>query len=59
MSKASSIARGTVRTAGSTFPEAPDYICHLGEYSRVEIGVTEPPVVWGLNIAGTFGVLEF
>ena len=59
MSKASSIARGHSKDIGRHVPEAPDYICHLGEYSRVEISVTEPPVVWGLNIAGTFGVLEF
>ena len=59
MSKASSIATGHSKDIGRHVPEAPDYICHLGEYSRIEIGVTEPPVVWGLNIAGTFGVLEF
>lgn len=39
--------------------EIPDSIFHLGEYSRVEISLTEPQVVWDLNSAGTFGVLEF
>lgn len=39
--------------------EAPDLIYHLGEYSRVEVSLTEPDRVWGLNKAGTFGVLEF
>ncbi len=39
--------------------ETPDVIYHLGEYSRVEISLTEPEAVWDLNIAGTFGVLEF
>ena len=39
--------------------ESPDRIYHLGEYSRVEISVGEPQVVWDLNVAGTFGVLEF
>ena len=39
--------------------ESPDCLYHLGEYSRVEISVTEPDLVWDLNIAGTFGVLEF
>ncbi len=38
--------------------ESPDCLYHLGEYSRVEISVTEPDLVWDLNIAGTF-VIEF
>jgi len=36
-----------------------DLIYHLGEYSRTEISLSEPDLVWDLNIAGTFGVLEF
>ncbi|HVV39375.1 MAG TPA: NAD-dependent epimerase/dehydratase family protein [Candidatus Paceibacterota bacterium] len=40
-------------------PETPDIIYHLGEYSRVEISLTEPALVWDLNKDGTFGVLEF
>lgn len=40
-------------------PETPDLVYHLGEYSRVEISLTEPALVWDLNVAGTFGVLEF
>ncbi len=40
-------------------PEPVDLVYHLGEYSRVEISFKEPSVVWDLNIAGTFGVLEF
>ncbi len=40
-------------------PEAPDIIYHLGEYSRVAKSIEEPAVVWDLNMAGTFGVLEF
>ncbi len=39
--------------------ETPDLIYHLGEYSRVEISLSEPALVWDLNTAGTFGVLEF
>ena len=39
--------------------ETPDLIYHLGEYSRVEVSLSEPAVVWDLNIAGTFGVLEY
>ncbi len=37
----------------------PDIIYHLGEYSRVAASLDEPELVWGLNIAGTLGVLEF
>jgi len=40
-------------------PETPDLLYHLGEYSRVEISLTEPALVWDLNVVGTFGVLEF
>ncbi|QQR65458.1 NAD-dependent epimerase/dehydratase family protein [Candidatus Kaiserbacteria bacterium] len=40
-------------------PETPDIIYHLGEYSRVAKSLEEPDVVFDLNIAGTFGVLEF
>jgi UDP-glucose 4-epimerase len=39
--------------------ENPDFIYHLGEYSRVEVSLAEPALVWDLNKAGTFGVLEF
>ena len=40
-------------------PETPDMVYHLGEYSRVEKSLEEPSLVWDLNIAGTFGVVEF
>src|SRR3989344_4008894 len=40
-------------------PETPDIIYHLGEYSRVEKSVEEPALVWDLNVAGTFGVVEY
>lgn len=40
-------------------PEVPNIIYHLGEYSRVEVSLSEPERVWDLNAAGTFGVLEF
>lgn len=39
-------------------PETPDFIYHLGEYSRVEKSFEEPAVVWDLNKSGTFGVVE-
>lgn len=40
-------------------PENPDFIYHLGEYSRVHKSMEEPELVWDMNIAGTLGVLEF
>lgn len=40
-------------------PETPDIIYHLGEYSRVEKSFDDIDVVWDLNKAGTFAVLEF
>ena len=39
--------------------ENPDIIFHLGEYARVEQSLEEPGLVWDLNTAGTFGILEF
>ncbi len=50
---------GHTKDIATLVPEALDLIYHLGEYSRVEISLTEPALVWDLNIAGTFGVLEF
>jgi UDP-glucose 4-epimerase len=40
-------------------PEKPDLVYHLGEYARVEKSMEEPALVWDLNKAGTFAVLEF
>lgn len=40
-------------------PEKIDLIYHLGEYSRVEISLEEPEIVFDLNTLGTIGVLEF
>ena len=39
--------------------EEVDMIYHLGEYARVEQSLAEPDVVWDLNVAGTFAVLEY
>jgi len=50
---------GHTKDIAKHVPETPDLIYHLGEYSRVEVSLTEPALVWDLNIAGTFGVLEF
>jgi UDP-glucose 4-epimerase len=50
---------GHTKDFATHITEKPEYIFHLGEYSRVEKSLTEPEVVWDLNIHGTFGVLEF
>ena len=36
-----------------------DVLYHLGEYSRVEVSLAEPDLVWDFNKAGTFGVVEY
>lgn len=50
---------GHTKDIAKYITETPDIIYHLGEYSRVEISLTEPGLVWDLNSAGTFGVAEF
>lgn len=51
--------RGHTKDIEKHIPETPDLVYHLGEYSRVEISLLEPALVWDLNKNGTFGVLEF
>ena len=51
--------QGHSKDIDKLIPEKPDIIYHLGEYSRVASSLDEPGLVWSLNIAGTFGVLEF
>lgn len=51
---------GHSKDVESLVPEHVDLVFHLGEYSRVEKSLEDPPrLVWDLNIAGTFAVLEF
>ncbi|OGC88701.1 ADP-L-glycero-D-manno-heptose-6-epimerase [Candidatus Adlerbacteria bacterium RIFCSPHIGHO2_02_FULL_54_18] len=50
---------GHTKDIAALVPETPDTIYHLGEYSRVEISLAEPALVWDLNKDGTFGVVEF
>ncbi len=50
---------GHTKDIAALIPERADVVMHLGEYSRVEISVAEPARVWDLNMAGTFGVLEY
>ncbi len=50
---------GHTKDIEARIPETPDLLYHLGEYSRVEVSLSEPSVVWDLNTHGTFGVAEF
>ncbi len=50
---------GHTKDIAKLVPETPDLVYHLGEYSRVEISLEEPALVWDLNKDGTFGVFEF
>jgi UDP-glucose 4-epimerase len=50
---------GHTKDIASLVPETPDIIYHLGEYSRVAASLEEPEVVFDLNMAGTFSVLEY
>lgn len=51
--------RGHTKDIESHIKENPDIVYHLGEYSRVEKSFEDVGLVWDLNIAGTFSVLEF
>ena len=50
---------GHTKDIAKHIPETIDLLYHLGEYARVEQSLTEPDIVWDLNVHGTFGVLEF
>lgn len=50
---------GHTKDIAKHIPERPDVIYHLGEYARVAKSLEEPALVWDLNMAGTFAVLEF
>jgi UDP-glucose 4-epimerase len=50
---------GHTKDIAALIPEPLDLVFHLGEYSRVERSLMEPALVWDLNVAGTFAVLEF
>ena len=51
---------GHTRDIAKHISETPDIVFHLGEYARVEKSFEDPmELVWGMNTAGTFSVLEF
>lgn len=52
--------QGHTRDIAKHVPESVDIVFHLGEYARVEKSFEDPmALVWDMNIAGTFSVLEF
>ena len=51
---------GHTRDINQVITETPEIVFHLGEYSRVEKSFEDPiELIWGMNAAGTFSVLEF
>jgi UDP-glucose 4-epimerase len=50
---------GHTKNIAELCPDVPDLVFHLGEYSRVEQSFQDMAIVWDLNKAGTFGVVEY
>lgn len=50
---------GHTKDISALVPETPDTVFHLGEYARTEKSFEDIEIVWDLNTAGTFAVLEF
>jgi UDP-glucose 4-epimerase len=50
---------GHTKDIAELIPETPDVLFHLGEYARIAPSLTEPEVVFDLNIVGTLGVLAY
>jgi UDP-glucose 4-epimerase len=51
--------RGHTKEINTCVPETPDIIFHLGEYARVTPSFEDVKLVYDMNIAGTFSVVEF
>lgn len=51
--------KGSTSDINTLIDFKPDYIYHLGEYSRVEQSFVDIELVWKLNKDGIFSVLEF
>lgn len=50
---------GETKDVETLVPEKPDIVYHLGEYSRVLTSFEDIDLLWRLNVAGTFAVLEY
>lgn len=51
--------RGHTRDIETLVPETPDLIYHLGEYARITPSFEDVNLVYDMNIAGTFAVVEY
>ena len=51
--------RGHTRDIEALVPETPHIVFHLGEYARITPSFEDVREVYDMNIAGTFGVVEF
>lgn len=51
--------RGETKDIEEKIPFVPDFVFHLGEYSRTSESFKEPEKTWQYNAEGTFRVLEF
>ena len=51
--------KGDTQNIRSLIKFKPDYIYHLGEYSRVEQSYEDIEKTWKFNKIGTFAVLQF
>lgn len=50
---------GHTKDIDALVPETPDLVFHLGEYARIATSFDDVAMVYDLNIAGTFAVVEF
>lgn len=51
--------QGHTKDIDRLVPETPDLVIHLGEYARIAPSFEDVAAVYDMNIAGTFGVVEF
>jgi UDP-glucose 4-epimerase len=51
--------RGHTKDIDSLVPETPDVVFHLGEYARIAPSFDDAPLVFDMNVVGTFAVVEF
>jgi UDP-glucose 4-epimerase len=51
--------RGHTKDIAQLIPEVPTLVFHLGEYARTEKSFDDVPLVFDLNMVGTFAVVDF
>lgn len=57
--KGAEYRKGHTRHIDKLIPETPDIIYHLGEYARIAPSFDDAKLVFDMNLAGTFAVLEY